>query len=74
MPFSIVADPQTTANYLNCDLDVTSKWAHQWKLEFNPDFLKQAVEVLFSCKKLLRFILKSFSMELLWLKWMSINI
>ena len=25
-------------------------WAHQWKLEFNPDPLKQATEVLFSCK------------------------
>ena len=27
-----------------------NKWAHQWKLEFNPDPLKQATEVLFSCK------------------------
>ena len=28
-----------------------SKWAHPWKLEFNPDPFKQATEVLFSCKK-----------------------
>ena len=27
------------------------KLASQWKLEFNPDPLKQATEVLFSCKK-----------------------
>ena len=51
MLFSIVQDPQLTANDLNHDLDVISKWAHQWKLEFNPDPLKQATEVLFSCKK-----------------------
>ena len=27
------------------------QWAHQWKMEFNPDPTKQATEVLFSCKK-----------------------
>ena len=27
------------------------QWAHQWKMEFNPDPIKQATEVLFSCKK-----------------------
>ena len=26
-------------------------WAHQWKLEFNPDPTKEANEILFSCKK-----------------------
>ena len=31
-------------------LDIINRWAHQWKLEFNPDPLKQATEVLFSCK------------------------
>ena len=31
----------------NHDLDVINKWAYQWKLEFNPDPLKQATEVLF---------------------------
>ena len=51
MLFSIVKDPDLTANDLNHDLDVISKWAHQWKLEFNPDPSKQATEVLFSCKK-----------------------
>ena len=51
MLFSIVKDPHITANDLNHDLDIISKWAHQWKLEFNPDPLKQAAEVIFSCKK-----------------------
>ena len=51
MLFSIVKDPLITANDLNYDLDIINKWAHQWKLEFNPDPLKSAVEILFSCKK-----------------------
>ena len=51
MLFSIVKDPLICASDLNHDLDVINKWAYQWKLEFNPDPLKQATEVLFSCKK-----------------------
>ena len=39
-----------SANDLNHDLDVIRQWAHQWKLEFNPDPTKHATEVLFSCK------------------------
>ena len=35
---------------MNHDLDVIQQWAHQWKLEFNPDPTKHATEVLFSCK------------------------
>ena len=35
---------------LSYDLDFIHQWAHQWKLEFNPDPNKQATEVLFSCK------------------------
>ena len=26
------------------------EWAHQWKMSFNPDILKQAQEVVFSRK------------------------
>ena len=48
--FSIVNDPVTSANDLNHDLEMTCQWAHQWKMEFNPDPTKQATEVLFSCK------------------------
>ena len=51
MLFSIVKNPEISANDLNHDLDVIRQWAHQWKLEFNPDRTKQATEVLFSCKK-----------------------
>ena len=51
MLFSIVKDPLITANDLNHDLDLITKWAYQWKLEFNPDPSKQAVEIIFTCKK-----------------------
>ena len=51
MLFSTVKNPEISANELNRDLDAILMWAHQWKLEFNPDPTKQATEVLFSCKK-----------------------
>ena len=51
MVFSIVEDPVTSAYDLNHDLDMIYQWAHQRKMEFNPDPIKQATEVLFSCKK-----------------------
>ena len=51
MLFSIVKDPVIPANNLNHDLNIIHQWAHQWKMEFNPDPTKQASEVLFSCKK-----------------------
>ena len=51
MLFSIVKDPDISASELNHDLDIIYRWAHQWKMEFNPDPTKQATEVLFSCKK-----------------------
>ena len=37
-------------NALNSDLESSSKWAYQWKLQFNPDLKKQANEVIFSHK------------------------
>ena len=51
MIFSIVNDPVISASELNNDLKLINKWAHQWKMAFNPDPTKQAVEVLFSHKK-----------------------
>ena len=51
MLFSIVRDPVISAKDLNHNLDMIYQWAHQWKMEFNPDPTKQATEVLFSCKK-----------------------
>ena len=32
------------------DLDTISKWAYLWKMQFNPDITKQAIEVIFSTK------------------------
>ena len=43
-------DHVISANDLNQPKHHTP-WAHQWKMEFNPDPTKQAAEVLFSCKK-----------------------
>ena len=51
MLFSVVKDPEISANDLNHDLDTICQWVHQWKLEFNPDPTEQATEVLFSGKK-----------------------
>ena len=50
MLFPLVKDPVTSANDLNHDLNMIYQWAHQWKMEFNPDTTKQATEILFSCK------------------------
>ena len=50
MLFSIVKNPVTSSNDLNQDLETIRLWAHQWKLEFNPDPTKQATELVFSCK------------------------
>ena len=42
-------------NHLNNDLAIITKWAHQWKMSFNPDISKQAHEIIFSRKNLLTF-------------------
>ena len=49
--FSIVRDPLVSAVELNHDLALISKWAHQWKMSFNPDPTKQAEEIIFSYKR-----------------------
>ena len=36
---------------LTQDLNTTTKWAHQWKMKFNPDITKQAIEIIFFCKR-----------------------
>ena len=48
--FSIVNDSQSSSVTLNKDLTLISKWAYQWKMNFNPDLNKQAQEVVFSRK------------------------
>ena len=52
MLFSIVKDPLASAADLNHDLNLINQWAHQWKMEFNPDPTKQSTDVLFSCKRI----------------------
>ena len=49
---SKVDNPVTSAANLNHDLDLISKWAHQWKMSFNPDLTKPAEEILFSQKRI----------------------
>ena len=51
MRFSLVKDPEISANGLNHDIDTIHQWFDQWELEFNPDPTNQVTEVLFSCKK-----------------------
>ena len=51
MLYSIVHDEHTTAIDLNQDLQTITNWANQWKMAFNPDPNKQAVELIFSQKK-----------------------
>ena len=48
--FSIVKNPVVSAENLQYDLNLISKWAHQWKMSFNPDPNKQAEEIIFSQK------------------------
>ena len=33
------------------DLQTITDWAYQWKMVFNPDITKQAIEVIFSVKR-----------------------
>ena len=49
--FSIVKDKNESANILNNDLSLISKWAYDWKMLFNPDPKKPAQEVIFSRKR-----------------------
>ena len=46
--FSKVKDKNCSTVELNNDLKILSNWAIQWKMSFNPDPNKQAVEILFS--------------------------
>ena len=52
MSCTVVENAIDTANDLNHNLDLNKKWAHQWRMSFNPNPQKQAVEVLFSRKNI----------------------
>ena len=45
--FSVVYNESVTTEKLSKDLETISKWAHQWKMQFNPDKNEQAVQVIF---------------------------
>ena len=46
--FSLVLDQLLSLEVLNRDLARITEWARQWRMFFNPDPSKQAVEVYFS--------------------------
>ena len=48
--FSKVKGKNCSTVEFNSDLKIISNWAFQWKMLFNPDPNKQAVEILFSKK------------------------
>ena len=48
---TVVYDADIAANKLNRDLEIISTWAYQWKIEFNPDRNKEAIQVIFSPRK-----------------------
>ena len=48
--FTCVKGVDQTHEKLVKDLDTVTAWAYQWKMVFNPDLTKQAIEVIFSCK------------------------
>jgi hypothetical protein len=41
---------QFSTQILNSDLEKITNWANQWKMSFNPDITKQAIEIIFSNK------------------------
>ena len=50
--FTVVQDSNSAANDMNHDLELIRQWAHDWRMSFNPDPQKQAVELIFSRKKI----------------------
>ena len=48
--FSLVRDPNESSAKPGKDLGRVARWVHQWKMSFNVDLSKQAVEVHFSRK------------------------
>ena len=50
--FTVVEDLDSAASDMNHDLELIRRWAHDWKMSFNPDPQKQAVELIFSTKRI----------------------
>ena len=49
--FTIVKDPKTAAGDTNHDLNLIQLWANKWRMSFNPDPRKQAIELIFSTNR-----------------------
>ena len=49
--FTDVHEPSVASEEMNHDLELISQWAHDWRMSFNPDPQKQAIELLFSKKR-----------------------
>ena len=49
--FTPVKGVLCTHEQLVRDLETVSDWGYQWKMVFNPDITKQAIEVVFSVNK-----------------------
>ena len=49
--FTVVREANEAVNDMNHDLQLISQWAHDWRMSFNPDPQKQAVELVFSRKR-----------------------
>ena len=49
--FTVVHDTNAAAVDMNHDLSLINLWSHKWRMSFNPDPIKQAVEVTFSRKR-----------------------
>ena len=48
--FSFVHDINRSSEDINYDLSTIKDWAHQRKMNFNPDTAQQTQEVIFTCK------------------------
>ena len=49
--FTVVHDPNSAAADINHDLRLINLWASKWRMSFNPDTSKQAIEVTFSKRR-----------------------
>jgi hypothetical protein len=49
--FLCVRDIHMCQQTIKNDLKTITAWVYQWKMKFNPDISKQAVEVIFSQKR-----------------------
>ena len=49
--FTRVEGITQTQDKLETDLQTVTNWAYQWKMVFDPDITKQAIEVIFSLRR-----------------------